>query len=90
MRGAVSDEVTFIANLCNRQSALMLSGDGQRCLVELEAFGVNASQALRMAIFAGMDVQVTVTKLTKTLTELDVETGKKAERRNSKVGRGRT
>jgi hypothetical protein len=56
----VADEVRFIANLCNRQSALMLSGDGQRCLVELEAFGVNAAEALRMAIFAGKEIEVTV------------------------------
>lgn len=85
----MADEVRFIANLCNRQSALMLSGDGQRCLVELEAFGVNAAEALRMAIFAGKDVEVTVTEA-KRLTELDDETGKGSTRETIRVGRRRS
>lgn len=86
----MSDEVRFIANLCNRQSALMLSGDGQRCLVELEAFGVNAAEALRMAIFAGMEVEVVVTKVQRSLTELDDETRKEPTRETIRVGRRRS
>jgi len=59
-------EVKFVANLCNRQSAIMLSGDGARCLVELEAFGVNAAEALRMALFAGKEIEITARLVPKT------------------------
>jgi len=57
--------LTFQAQLCQRQSALMLSGQGDRCLIELEAFGVDALLAhVGMAKFAKKTFVVEVREIT--------------------------
>lgn len=68
----------------------MMSGRGDRCLVELEAFGVEASIALvGMAQFAGRTFKVTIEEIPEKLTNLDDETEKRTEKRVTKVGRRR-
>lgn len=58
------DRLEFIANLCDRQSALMLSGRGDRCLIELEAFDIHAALAhVGMAKFAGKQFKVTIEEI---------------------------
>lgn len=71
----MSDRLEFIANLCDRQSALMLSGKGDRCLVELEAFGLNATLAhVGMAKFAGRGFRVIIEEIEETEHELPART----------------
>lgn len=68
----MSDRLEFVANLCDRQSALMLSGKGDRCLVELEAFGLNAILAhVGMAKFAGRGFRVIIEELEIAVKEED-------------------
>lgn len=84
------ESLTFIANLCDRQSALMLSGSGDRCLIELEAFGVNATIALvGMAKFTRRGFRITIEELPKNWTELDNEVKSGSKGTRIKVGRGR-
>lgn len=83
------EALTFIANLCDRQSALMLSGSGERCLIELEAFGVNAAIALvGMAKFTRRGFKITIEELPKNWTELDNEVKSSSKGTRIKVGRG--
>ncbi len=78
----------FLANLCDRQSALMMSGRGDRCIVNLESFGVDAAIAhVGMAQFAGRSFKVTIEELPKDLTKLDNETSKEPKKRTTKLGR---
>ncbi len=70
----MADRLQFIANLTQRQSSLMLSGQGDRCLIELEAFQVNAALALvGMVNFTGRSFLVTIEELPKNETLLDDE-----------------
>jgi hypothetical protein len=49
-----TEPLQFIANLADRQHSLMMSGRGERCLIELETFGLDAAVALvGMAQFTG-------------------------------------
>jgi hypothetical protein len=67
----------------------MLSGRGDRCLVELEAFQLDATMAhVGMAAFAGRSFRVTIEEI-EDLTKLDNETSKGAERKITRVGRRR-
>lgn len=68
----------------------MLSGKGDRCLIEIEAFGVNAALAhIGMAAFAGRGFKITIEELPKNLTKLDNETSKRSEKRITKMDRHR-
>lgn len=84
------ETLRFTANLANRQTSLMMSGDGQRLLIELEVFNLDAAIALvGMTKFAGKQFQVQVSQANANLTELDDETSKGTERKITRVGRRR-
>lgn len=64
------DKFQIVVNLTNRQHSLMLSGSGDRLLIELEAFGYYALYGLvGFAKFTGRQFLVTV-------EEIQTETGR--------------
>lgn len=76
----------FVANLADRQSALILSGRGERLLVELEAFHLNAAIALvGLAQYTGVEFLVTVQPVPKGWTNLDND---KAHKKTNEIAEG--
>lgn len=54
----------FIANIANRQAAIMTDGEGNRCLITLETFQIWAAVAhVGMMQFSGRQFLVTIQEL---------------------------
>lgn len=85
----MQEKVQFVASLGQRASAVMMSGDGSRCIVTLEAYQMQAAAALAVLQYSGTEFLVTVQPIPKSWTKLDDETKTGTKEKAIRVGRRR-